>query len=495
MEAISSISKRESLLQAVLPELLKQIPRRLLITNLEELHAYECDAFTTMRQLPLLTVLPDSIDQVQHVMRCCYALEIPVVARGAGTGLTAGSMPVENGVLLSMAKFDQIREIDINNRTALIEPGVRNLAVSDAVAAHNLYFAPDPSSQLACSVGGNVAENAGGIHCLKYGLTVHNILELEVVTMEGERLTIGNAALDAAGYDLLALMTGSEGLLGIIVGIRVKLLAKPASARVLLCAFPDIENAGNAIGAIIGAGIIPAALEMIDHAGINAIEELMQAGYPTESAAVLICELDGSVDEVEDELAQVIKLLENLQATDIQVSSDEQERARIWGARKAGFPAMARLAPDNYIMDGAIPRRSLAKVWQRINELADEYGLQVVNFFHAGDGNMHPSILFDASNPDQHHRAEELGTRILELCLEVGGTISGEHGIGLEKVNHMCLQFETAELEQFHAVKRAFDDKGLLNPGKHIPTLARCAEFNGMHVHNGEIPFPDLERF
>lgn len=495
MSVSTSQNLREHHLGRLYPLLLEQLPKEAIITATEELQAYECDAFTTMRQLPLLTVLPDNIEQVQFVMRCCHALEIPVVARGAGTGLTAGSMPVENGVLLGMSKFDQIYEIDINNRTALIGPGVRNQAVSDAAAPYNLYFAPDPSSQLACSVGGNVAENAGGVHCLKYGLTVHNILELEIITVEGERITLGSAALDSAGYDLTAIMTGSEGLLGIVVAIRVKLLPKPASARVLLAAFSTIEEAGTAIADIIGAGLIPAGLEMIDQTGIRAIEELMHAGYPVHAAAVIICELDGSEAEVEDELASVISILERLNASDIQVSTNAKESKRIWAARKAAFPALARLAPDNYIMDGTIPRRALAEVWTRINELAAEYDLLVVNVFHAGDGNMHPSILFDSSDDDQHQRAFELGTRILELCVQVGGTISGEHGIGLEKINQMCLQFAPAELTQFHSLKAAFDCKNLLNPGKQIPTLARCAEFNAMHVHYGEMPFPHLERF
>ena len=492
---LSTATQRDNLLNSLLPELGQQIPAQSIITKVEQLHAYECDAFTTMRQLPLLTVLPETIEQVQHVMRCCHRLEIPVVARGAGTGLTAGSMPVEHGVLLGMSKFDQIHDIDLDNRTALIGPGVRNKAVSDIAAPHNLYFAPDPSSQLACSVGGNVAENAGGIHCLKYGLTVHNILELEFVTIEGELITLGCAALDAAGYDLTAIMTGSEGLLGILVKIRVKLLPVPASTRVMLAAFATIEDAGNAIAAVIGAGIIPAGLEMIDQTGICAIEELMHAGYPVDAAAVIICELDGSIAEVEDELSSVIRIFTDLNATDIQIAETAEESTRIWAARKAAFPALARLAPDNYIMDGTIPRRALAQVWKQINQLADQYQLQVVNVFHAGDGNMHPSILFDSSDDDQHRRAFELGTRILELCIEVGGTISGEHGIGLEKINQMCLQFSATELQQFHALKQAFDPKQLLNPGKQIPTLARCAEFNAMHVHHGEMPFPHLERF
>lgn len=486
---------REHLLKSLLPKLGQRIPAQSIITEIEQLHAFECDAFTTMRQLPLLTVLPDTIEQVQHVMRCCNQLNIPVVARGAGTGLTAGSMPVENGVLLGMSKFNQIHNIDVNNRTALIGPGVRNQAVSDAAAPYNLYFAPDPSSQLACSVGGNVAENAGGVHCLKYGLTVHNVLELEIVTIEGELITLGSAALDAAGYDLTAIMTGSEGLLGIVVKIRVKLLPTPEHTKVMLAAFATIEDAGNAIAAVIGAGVIPAGLEMIDQTGIRAIEELMHAGYPVDAAAVIICELDGSAADVEDELNRVTHIFSDLNANEIQIASNAAESKRIWAARKAAFPALARLAPDNYIMDGTIPRRALAQVWNKVNRLADEYQLQVVNVFHAGDGNMHPSILFDSSDESQHQRAFELGTRILELCIEVGGTISGEHGIGLEKINQMCLQFSSAELQQFHALKQAFDAKQLLNPGKHIPTLARCAEFNAMHVHHGDMPFPHLERF
>ncbi|MGB0466248.1 MAG: FAD-linked oxidase C-terminal domain-containing protein [Pontibacterium sp.] len=486
---------REQLLNRLCPVLETKIPANSILTDTEELHAYECDAFTTMRQLPLLTVLPATIEQVQHVMRSCYALDIPVVARGAGTGLTAGSMPVENGVLLGLSKLDQIHEVDLLNRTALVDPGVRNQAISDAAAPYNLYFAPDPSSQLACSVGGNVAENAGGVHCLKYGLTVHNILELEIITVEGERLTLGGAALDAPGYDLTAIMTGSEGLLGIVVAVRVRLLQRPESARVLLAAFATITEAATAIADIIGAGIIPAGLEMIDQTGIRAIEELMHAGYPTHAAAVIICELDGSQAEVEDELSSVIAILESLNASDIQVSTNEAESKRIWAARKAAFPALARLAPDNYIMDGTIPRRALADVWQKVNQLAEEYQLLVVNVFHAGDGNMHPSILFDSSDANQHQRAFELGTRILELCIQAGGTISGEHGIGLEKINQMCLQFSDAEISQFHALKTAFDDKELLNPGKQIPTLARCAEFNAMHVHQGQMPFSHLERF
>ena len=486
---------REHLLKSLVAMLGQQIPTAAIITEIEQLRAFECDAFTTMRQLPLLTVLPETIEQVQHVMRCCYQLDIPVVARGAGTGLTAGSMPVENGVLLGMSRFDQIHHIDLDNRTALIGPGVRNQAVSDATAPYNLYFAPDPSSQLACSVGGNVAENAGGVHCLKYGLTVHNVLELEIVTIEGELVTLGSAALDAAGYDLTAIMTGSEGLLGIVVKIRVKLLPIPEHTKVMLAAFATIEDAGHAIAAVIGAGIIPAGLEMIDQTGIRAIEELMHAGYPVDAAAVIICELDGSAADVEDELNRVIRIFKDLNADDIQIASNAVESKRIWAARKAAFPALARLAPDNYIMDGTIPRRALSQVWNQINQFAEEYQLQVVNVFHAGDGNMHPSILFDSSDESQHQRAFELGTRILELCIEVGGTISGEHGIGLEKINQMCLQFSSSELQQFHALKSAFDDKQLLNPGKQIPTLARCAEFNAMHVHHGDMPFPHLERF
>jgi glycolate oxidase len=372
---------------------------------------------------------------------------------------------------------------------------VRNLAISQAVEAHGLYYAPDPSSQIACTIGGNVAENSGGVHCLKYGLTVHNILSVQLITAEGELVTIGGPALDSPGYDLLALITGSEGLLGVIVEVTVKLLPRPEQARVAMAAFADVEQAGLAVGAIIAAGIIPGGLEMMDQGSLRAAEAFVHAGYPLDAAAILLCELDGTPEEVEEQLGQVRALLEGAGATDIRVSRDEAERLRFWAGRKAAFPAVGRLAPDYYCMDGTIPRRELPKVLRGIQALSARYGLPVVNVFHAGDGNLHPLILFDANRPGELEQAEELGGLILELCVAVGGTITGEHGVGMEKINQMCSQFTSAELTQFHAVKHAFDPRGLLNPGKAIPTLARCAEYNAMHVHRGQLPFPELERF
>jgi glycolate oxidase len=418
-----------------------------------------------------------------------------VVARGAGTGLSGGALPLADGVLLVLAKFKRILCIDTENRTARVQPGVRNLAISEAAAPYGLYYAPDPSSQIACSIGGNVAENSGGLHCLKYGLTVHNILALEVLTMDGEQLTIGAQSLDAAGYDLLALLTGSEGLLAIIVEITVRLLPKPECARVLLAAFDDVGTAGAAVGRIIAEGIIPAGLEMMDNAAIRAAEDFVHAGYPTDAAAILLCELDGTESEVADQVEQVSALLEDCRATEVRVARDEEERTRFWAGRKAAFPAVGRLSPDYYCMDGTIPRRELPKVLTRTGELSEEYGLPVVNVFHAGDGNLHPLILYDANKEGEVGRVEALGAKILELCVEVGGTITGEHGVGVEKIDQMCVQFSAAELQHFHAVKSAFDKDALLNPGKAVPTLTRCAELGGMHVHRGGLPFPDLERF
>jgi glycolate oxidase len=461
----------------------------------EQLKPYECDGLTAYRQTPLVVVLPETIEQVQRILRLCAEKQVPVVARGAGTGLSGGALPLADGVLLVLAKFNRIISIDTENRTARVQPGVRNLAISEAVSAYDLYYAPDPSSQIACSIGGNVAENAGGLHCLKYGLTVHNILALEILTIDGERLTIGAQSLDAAGYDLLALLTGSEGLLAIIVEITVRLLPKPECARVLLAAFDDVGAAGAAVGHIIAEGIIPAGLEMMDNAAIRAADAFVHAGYPTDAAAILLCELDGTESEVADQVEQVSALLTNCQATEVRVARDEEERARFWAGRKAAFPAVGRLSPDYYCMDGTIPRRELPKVLTRTAELSEEYGLPVVNVFHAGDGNLHPLILSDANREGEVEKVEELGAKILELCVEVGGTITGEHGVGVEKIDQMCVQFSAAELQSFHAVKSAFDENSLLNPGKAVPTLARCAELGGMHVHGGELPFPDLERF
>jgi glycolate oxidase len=446
----------------------------------EQLKPYECDGLTAYRQTPLVVVLPETTEQVQRVLRVCARAKVPVVARGAGTGLSGGALPLADGVLLVLAKFNRILSIDRENRTARVQPGVRNLAISEAAAPYGFYYAPDPSSQIACSIGGNVAENAGGLHCLKYGLTVHNILALEVLTMDGERLSIGAQSLDSAGYDLLALLTGSEGLLAVIVEITVRLLPKPECARVLLAAFDDVGAAGSAVGRIIAEGIIPAGLEMMDNAAIRAAEDFVHAGYPTDAAAILLCELDGTENEVADQVEQVSALLENCQATEVRVARDEEERARFWAGRKASFPAVGRLSPDYYCMDGTIPRRELPKVLTRIAELSEEYALVVVNVFHAGDGNLHPLILYDANKEGEVERVEALGAKILELCVAVGGTITGEHGVGVEKIDQMCVQFSAAELQHFHAVKSAFDKNELLNPGKAVPTLARCAEIGGM---------------
>ena len=480
---------------ALISKLERVLPAESILREEEQLRPYECDGLTAYRQLPMLVVLPDTVEQVQAILKLCSQERIAVVARGAGTGLSGGALPLADGILLGLAKFNRILEIDVENRTARVQPGVRNLAISEAVADLGLYYAPDPSSQIACTIGGNVAENSGGLHCLKYGLTVHNILELRMVTMEGERITIGAPALDAPGFDLLALMTGSEGLLGVIVEVRVKLLPRPECARVLLAAFDRVEHAGAAVGEIISRGIIPGGLEMMDNAAVRAAEDFVGAGYPTSAAAILLCELDGTREEVSDQIERVRALLEACHATELRVAQSEEERARFWAGRKAAFPAVGRISPDYYCMDGTIPRRELPGVLSRTEALSRQYGLPVVNVFHAGDGNLHPLILYDANEPGQIERVEELGARILELCVEVGGTITGEHGVGVEKIDQMCTQFRSPELARFHAVKGAFDEHALLNPGKAVPTLRRCAELGGMHVHAGQLPFPDIERF
>lgn len=471
------------------------MPAHLIMSDPEDLRPYECDGVSAYRRLPLLVILPETVEQVCHVLRTCNQLQVPVVARGAGTGLSGGALPVENGVLLSLAKFKRIVEIDPHNRTARVQPGVRNLAISQAAEPYGLYYAPDPSSQIACTIGGNVAENAGGVHCLKYGLTVHNILSLQVVTIEGELITLGSAALDAPGFDLMALLTGSEGMLGVIVEVTVKLLPKPEVAQVVMAAFDQVEAAGTAVGSIIAEGIIPGGLEMMDQGSLRAVEDFVHAGYPVEAAAILLCELDGTEEEVVEQIESVRYILDQAGATQIRVSRDERERLLFWSGRKAAFPAAGRLSPDYYCMDGTIPRKELPRVLRTIEELSQQYGLPVLNVFHAGDGNLHPLILFNANLEGDLANAEELGGKILELCVAVGGTITGEHGVGMEKINQMCVQFSTAELEQFFAVKKAFDPQGLLNPGKAIPTLARCAEYGALHVHKGKLPFPELERF
>ncbi len=481
--------------QSLVDSLLAFLPSASVLYRDEELRPYECDGLSAYHQLPLVAVLPETVEQVQRILRLCSARKVPVVARGAGTGLSGGALPLADGVLLSLTKFNRILDIDPTNRVARVQPGVRNLAISQAVAPHALYYAPDPSSQIACSIGGNVAENAGGVHCLKYGLTVHNILKLEVVTVDGELITIGADGLDSPGYDLLALMTGSEGLLGVIVEVTVRLLPQPESAQVILAAFDDIEKAGDAVARIIGAGIIPAGLEMMDKPAIRATEDFVHANYPTDAEAMLLCEVDGTSAEVDEQIARVEEVLNDCGATEIRKANDEQERMIFWSGRKAAFPAVGRISPDYYCMDGTIPRRRLGKVLAEIGRLSQEYGLRVVNVFHAGDGNLHPLILYDANTPGELERTEELGGKICQLCVEVGGTITGEHGVGVEKIDQMCVQFDSAELTQFHAVKNAFDPDGLLNPGKGVPTLHRCAEFGAMHVHAGKLPHADLPRF
>jgi len=480
---------------ALIQELRQQLPDMELLHEREDLQPYECDGLSAYRVLPMLVVLPDTVEQVETFMKICHQRKVPVVARGAGTGLSGGALPLEGGVLLVLARLKSILEVNPEGRFARVQPGVRNLAISEAAAPYQLYYAPDPSSQIACSIGGNVAENAGGVHCLKYGLTVHNLLKLEIITVEGERMTLGSDALDSPGFDLMALFTGSEGMLGIVVEVTVKLLPRPQVAKVLMASFDDVGKAGKAVGDIISAGIIPGGLEMMDNLAIRAAEDFIHAGYPVEAEAILLCELDGVEADVADECDRVREVLEKSGAIAISQAKDDAERALFWAGRKNAFPAVGRISPDYYCMDGTIPRRELPKVLQGIADLSAEYGLRVANVFHAGDGNMHPLILFDANQEGELERAEAVGGKILELCVAVGGSITGEHGVGREKINQMCSQFNDEELQTFHAVKAAFDPDGLLNPGKNIPTLNRCAEFGAMHIHNGKLPFPELERF
>jgi len=479
----------------VIRGLQKILPAASVLHQAEDLRPYECDGLSAYQQVPMVVVLPETIKQIEDILSFCTHQKIPVVARGAGTGLSGGALPLENGILMSLGKLNRILNIDIENRTARVQPGVRNLAISEAASRYGLYYAPDPSSQIACSIGGNVAENAGGVHCLKYGLTVHNIIKLEVITMQGDQLSIGSDALDSPGYDLLALMTGSEGLLGVITEITVKLLPTPKAASVMLAAFDDVATAGQAVSNIIADGILPAGLELMDNAAIRAADDFVNAGYPRDAAAILLCEIDGASAEVADQLERAQQVLRSSGATEIRVAEDEQQRAKFWAGRKAAFPAVGRLSPDYYCMDGTIPRYQIANVLTRISELSNEYKLPIVNVFHAGDGNLHPLILYDANIDGELERTEELGGKILELCVAAGGTITGEHGVGMEKINQMCVQFNDRELLQFHAIKHAFDPDELLNPGKAIPTLHRCAEFGAMHVHHGQLPHPELERF
>ncbi len=480
---------------ALIAELSRLVPKTNLLHELEDLRPYECDGLSAYRQVPQAVVLAENEAQVVAVLKTCHRLGVPVVARGAGTGLSGGALPHGQGVLLSLAKMKRILHLDPVARVAVVEPGVRNLAISEAAAPHGLYYAPDPSSQLACTIGGNIAENAGGVHCLKYGLTLHNVIGMRGFTAEGEPLVLGGEAPDAPGYDLLALAVGSEGMLMVVTEVTVKLLPKPRCARVIMASFDDVEAAGEAVAAVIGAGIIPAGLEMMDRAATRAVEEFVGAGYDLEAAAILLCESDGTAEEVEEEVARMKAVLEGAGATRMTVSRDEAERLRFWSGRKAAFPAVGRISPDYYCMDGTIPRRRLGDVLRFIGELERKYGLRCPNVFHAGDGNLHPLILFDANNADELRRTELFAAEVLEKCVEVGGTITGEHGVGVEKIGQMCVQFRPEELQAFHALKRAFDPRGLLNPGKAIPTLARCADYGAMRARAGQLGHPGLPRF
>ncbi len=462
---------------ATLERLREILPPHLLLVEEEELRPYECDGLTAYRALPMFVVLPETESQVAEILRACYALGTPVVPRGAATGLSGGAMPHEDGVVMSLAKFKKILRIDPVSRTAIVQPGVRNLAVSEAAAPHGLYYAPDPSSQIACTIGGNVAENSGGVHCLKYGLTVHNVLKVRGFTIEGEAVEFGADALDSAGLDLLALINGSEGLLAVITEVTVKLTPKPELAQVVLAYFADVQKAGNAVAAVIAAGIIPGGLEMMDKPATHAVEPYVKAGYDLDAEAVLLCESDGTPIEVAEEIERMKAVLEKSGATSLVVSQSEAERLRFWAGRKAAFPAVGRITPDYLCMDGTIPRKRLAEMLEAIADLGAKYGLRCANVFHAGDGNLHPLIMYDANQPGELERATAFGGEILELSVKLGGTVTGEHGVGVEKIDVMAAQFTPAEIAAFHRLKAAFDGKGLLNPGKGIPTLARCREY------------------
>lgn len=466
-----------------------------LLFDPEDLRPYECDGLAAYRQVPLIVALPASEAEVVAVLKACHDLGVPVVARGAGTGLSGGALPHAAGVVLSLARLNRIVSLDALARTAVVQPGVRNLAISEAAAPHGLYYAPDPSSQIACTIGGNVAENSGGVHCLKYGLTVHNLLRVRGVTIAGEVVEFGSHAPDWPGYDLLALMSGSEGMLAVVTEVTVKLTPKPQLAQCVLAAFDDVIKAGDAVAAIIAAGIIPAGLEMMDQPATAAVEEFVHAGYPLDARAILLCESDGTPEEVAEEIGRMREVLQAAGATELRVSRDEAERMRFWAGRKAAFPAAGRLSPDYYCMDGTIPRKRIGEMLEAIQQMEKKYALRCINVFHAGDGNLHPLILFDANQPGELHRAEEFGADILELSVALGGTVTGEHGVGIEKINQMCSQFARPELAMFFRVKAAFDPAGLLNPGKAIPTLNRCAEYGRMRVTNGALPHPELPRF
>jgi len=489
-----SLQKTERQSQVV-RALQAHLPAHALIWHAEDTTPYECDGLTAYRQRPLVVALPETEAQVAAVLKTCHQLGVPVVARGAGTGLSGGAMPHALGVTLSLAKFNRILKIDPVSRTAVVQCGVRNLAISEAAAPFNLYYAPDPSSQIACTIGGNVAENSGGVHCLKYGLTLHNVLRVRGFTAEGDAIEFGGEALDAPGLDLLALVIGSEGMLAVTTEVTVKLVPKPQLARCIMASFDDVRKAGDAVAAVIAAGIIPAGLEMMDKPMTAAVEDFVRAGYDLEAAAILLCESDGTPEEVEEEIGRMTAVLRGCGATAIAVSNNEDERMKFWSGRKNAFPASGRISPDYMCLDSTIPRKRLADILLAIQEMEKKYNLRCCNVFHAGDGNLHPLVLFDANDPDELHRCELFGADILETSVAMGGTVSGEHGVGVEKLNSMCVQFTAAENEQMFGVKRAFDPAGLLNPGKVIPTLQRCAEYGKQVVRGGQLPHPDLPRF
>jgi len=465
-----------------------------LITN-EEKKPFECDGLTAYPQMPGLVLLPENEEETVKIIKICEKHKIPIVFRGAGTGLSGGAIPHKSGVLLVMSKLNKIVEIDSNNRIAKVQPGVRNISISESASKFGLYYAPDPSSQIACSIGGNIAENSGGVHCLKYGLTVNNILSLRIILTSGEIVTLGNNSFDSNGYDLLSFFIGSEGMLGVVTEITVKLLPKPEKTQVVLAAFNSLKDAGEAVGNVIGSGIVPAGLEMMDKKITVAVEDFVKAGYPVEAEAILLCESDGTSEEVKDEINQISSVMKESGAYEIRISKNDEERNKFWLGRKSAFPAVGRILPDYFCMDGTIPKKSLSYVLEEIEKLSKKYSLQCANVFHAGDGNLHPLIMFDASDDAQLKSAEKFGADILKLCISVGGTITGEHGVGIEKINEMCHQFSKSELNTFHLLKKVFDPSAILNPDKAIPTLNRCAEFGHMHVHKNQDKFPNIPRF
>jgi glycolate oxidase len=488
-------TSREQRQRDVVAALSQVLPRETILFRHEDTVPFECDALTAYRTSPLVVVLPDTEAQVSAILKICHKMGVPIVARGAGTGLSGGATPHQFGVILSLAKFNKILKIDAASCTAIVQCGVRNLAISEAAAAYGLYYAPDPSSQIACTIGGNVAENSGGVHCLKYGLTLHNVLQVRGFMVSGEPVEFGSRALDAAGLDLLSIIVGSEGMLAVTTEVTVKLIPKPLLARCIMASFSDIESAGAAVASVIAHGIIPAGLEMMDRAMTAAVDAFVHADYDLEAAAILLCESDGTPEEVDEEIARMEEVLKAAGATRCEVSRDEAQRLKFWSGRKNAFPASGGISPDYMCMDSTIPRKRLAEMLRAIQQMEVKYRLRCVNVFHAGDGNLHPLILFDAEDADEMRRCELFGADILETSVRLGGTVTGEHGVGVEKLNSMCVQFSPAERAQFLGVKRAFDPLELLNPGKVIPTLHRCAEYGKMHVHRGMLPFPELPRF